>query len=178
MNPCKIKHLTNMRSKGDGKAIMLEPPLKMSLERAIEYIAPDEYVEVTPKSLRLRKRILDRLMGEEFWTPYGTRTVSPNEANYDPDFGYQLVGGVWPNLTAWTAYCVRKEHPEKLVEGMLNTYRLSETEKPKDFVNVVPGEFPERLHGETFVSRGMTMSTGRTGDAAGIERSWQRAANR
>ncbi len=59
VNPCKIKHLTNMRSKGDGKAIMLEPPLKMSLERAIEYIAPDEYVEVTPKSLRLRKRILD-----------------------------------------------------------------------------------------------------------------------
>ena len=106
----------------------------------------------------MRSRILERLTSEEFWTPYGTRTVSPNEANYDPDFGYQLVGGVWPNLTAWSAYCIRKEQPTKLVEGMLNTYRLSETEKPKDFVNVVPGEFPERLHGETFVSRGMTMS--------------------
>ena len=106
----------------------------------------------------MRKRILDRLAGEEFWTPYGTRTVSPKVANYDPDFGYQLVGGVWHNLTAWTAYCLRREHPEKLVEGLLNTYRLSETEKPKDFVNVVPGEFPERLHGETFESRGMTMS--------------------
>ena len=106
----------------------------------------------------MRKRILERLAGEEFWTPYGTRTVSPTETNYDPDFGYQLVGGVWHNLTAWTAYCLRREHPEKLIEGLLNTFRLSEAKKPKDFVNVVPGEFPERLHGETFESRGMTMS--------------------
>ncbi|HSH40291.1 MAG TPA: translational GTPase TypA [Chthoniobacterales bacterium] len=59
VNPCKAKHLTNMRSQGDGKGIQLEAPIKMSLERAIEYIGPDEYVEVTPKSLRLRKRILD-----------------------------------------------------------------------------------------------------------------------
>ncbi|MDQ6807941.1 MAG: translational GTPase TypA [Verrucomicrobiota bacterium] len=59
VNPCKAKNLTNMRSQGDGKGIQLEAPLKMSLERAIEYIGSDEYVEVTPKSLRLRKRILD-----------------------------------------------------------------------------------------------------------------------
>jgi GTP-binding protein len=59
VNPCKAKHLTNMRSQGDGKGIQLEAPLKMSLERAIEYISADEYVEVTPKSLRLRKRLLD-----------------------------------------------------------------------------------------------------------------------
>jgi GTP-binding protein len=59
VNPCKTKHLTNMRSQGDGKGIMLAPPVRMSLERAIEYIAPDEYVEVTPKSLRLRKRLLN-----------------------------------------------------------------------------------------------------------------------
>jgi GTP-binding protein len=58
VNPCKAKHLTNMRSQGDGKGIQLEAPLKMSLERAIEYIGADEYVEATPKSLRLRKRIL------------------------------------------------------------------------------------------------------------------------
>lgn len=106
----------------------------------------------------MSQRILERLTSEEFWTPYGTRTVSPKEENYDPDFGYQLVGGVWPNLTAWTAYCVCEDRPEKLIEGMLNTYRMSETERPVDFVNVVPGEFPERLHGETFISRGMTMS--------------------
>jgi len=59
VNPCKAKHLTNMRSQGEGKGIQLETPLKMSLERAIEYIDSDEYVEATPKSLRLRKRILN-----------------------------------------------------------------------------------------------------------------------
>ncbi|MGI8480787.1 MAG: translational GTPase TypA [Chthoniobacterales bacterium] len=59
VNPCKAKHLTNMRSQGDGKGIQLEAPLRMTLERAIEYIGPDEFVEATPKSLRLRKRILN-----------------------------------------------------------------------------------------------------------------------
>src|SRR5258708_10555800 len=59
VNPCKAKRLTNMRSQGDGKGIQLEPPLKMSLERALEYIGPDEYVEATPKNLRLRKKLLD-----------------------------------------------------------------------------------------------------------------------
>jgi GTP-binding protein len=59
VNPCKAKKLTNMRSQGDGKGIQLNPPLKLSLERALEYIDVDEYVEATPKNLRLRKRILD-----------------------------------------------------------------------------------------------------------------------
>lgn len=59
VNPCKTKHLTNMRSQGDGKGIQLSAPLKLSLERALEYISADEYVEATPKNLRLRKKILD-----------------------------------------------------------------------------------------------------------------------
>jgi len=59
VNPCKAKKLTNMRSQGDGKGISLSPPILMTLERSLEYIATDEYVEVTPKSLRLRKKILD-----------------------------------------------------------------------------------------------------------------------
>jgi len=59
VNPCRAKKLTNMRSQGDGKGISLAPPLIMTLERTLEYIAPDEYIEVTPKSLRLRKKILD-----------------------------------------------------------------------------------------------------------------------
>jgi GTP-binding protein len=59
VNPCKMKKLTNMRSVGEGKGIQLEPPLKMSLERALEYIGSDEYVEATPQHLRLRKKILD-----------------------------------------------------------------------------------------------------------------------
>jgi GTP-binding protein len=48
-----------MRSQGDGKGIQLNAPLRLSLERALEYIGPDEYVEATPRNLRLRKKILD-----------------------------------------------------------------------------------------------------------------------
>ncbi len=59
VNPVKEKKLTNMRSQGDGKGIQLSAPLKLSLERALEYIDVDEYVEATPKNLRLRKKILD-----------------------------------------------------------------------------------------------------------------------
>jgi GTP-binding protein len=59
VNPCRAKRLTNMRSQGDGKGIQLGPPIRMSLERAIEYIGSDEYVEATPKNLRLRKKLLD-----------------------------------------------------------------------------------------------------------------------
>jgi len=59
VNPCKTKHLTNMRSQGEGKGIQLDPPLKLSLERALEYIGSDEYVEATPRHLRLRKKLLD-----------------------------------------------------------------------------------------------------------------------
>jgi GTP-binding protein len=61
VNPCKAKKLTNMRSQGDGKGIQLNPPLRLSLERALEYIGSDEYVEATPKNLRLRKKILDEV---------------------------------------------------------------------------------------------------------------------
>ena len=59
INPTKEKHLSNVRSQGEGKGIQLPPPIRFSLERAIEYIAADEYVEATPKNIRLRKRILD-----------------------------------------------------------------------------------------------------------------------
>jgi GTP-binding protein len=59
VNPVKEKRLNNMRSTGDGKGIQLNPPMKLSLERALEYIDVDEYVEATPLSLRLRKKILD-----------------------------------------------------------------------------------------------------------------------
>jgi GTP-binding protein len=58
INAVREKKLTNFRSQGEGVAAGLTPATKLSLERAIEYIASDEFVEVTPKSLRLRKRIL------------------------------------------------------------------------------------------------------------------------
>ncbi len=57
-NAVRAKKLTNFRSQGEGVAAGLTPATKLSLERAIEYIAADEFVEVTPKNLRLRKRIL------------------------------------------------------------------------------------------------------------------------
>jgi GTP-binding protein len=59
VNPTKAKHVTNHRAAGSDKSEALTPPIKFSLERAIEYVGPDELVEVTPKLLRLRKRILD-----------------------------------------------------------------------------------------------------------------------
>lgn len=59
VNPTKEKQLSNVRSSGEGKGVQLSPHITLSLERSIEYIADDEFVEATPKSLRLRKRILD-----------------------------------------------------------------------------------------------------------------------
>jgi GTP-binding protein len=59
VNPVKEKHLDNMRSAGKDKTSKLSPPLRFSLERAIEYIDSDELVEATPQNIRLRKRILD-----------------------------------------------------------------------------------------------------------------------
>jgi GTP-binding protein len=59
VNPLKGKHLTNIRTTSKDEAVRLTPPIVMTLEQAIAYIADDELVEVTPKSIRLRKRILD-----------------------------------------------------------------------------------------------------------------------
>jgi GTP-binding protein len=59
VNPVKEKHLDNMRSAGKDKTSKLTPPVRFSLERAIEYIDVDELVEATPKNIRLRKRVLD-----------------------------------------------------------------------------------------------------------------------
>ena len=59
VNVCKAKHLTNTRASGSDDALRLTPPRQFSLEQAIEYIAEDELVEITPKNIRLRKKILD-----------------------------------------------------------------------------------------------------------------------
>ena len=58
VNPCKEKKLTNIRAAGSDKNILLKPPRQMSLELALEYIEEDELVEITPKTVRLRKRLL------------------------------------------------------------------------------------------------------------------------
>ncbi len=59
VNVCKEKHLSNMRASGSDEALVLTPPREMTLEFALEYIRGDELVEVTPKNLRLRKRLLN-----------------------------------------------------------------------------------------------------------------------
>ncbi|MBQ8050287.1 MAG: translational GTPase TypA [Bacteroidaceae bacterium] len=61
VNVCKAKQLTNMRASGSDEKVRIIPPIVFSLEEALEYIKEDEYVEVTPKSMRLRKIILDHL---------------------------------------------------------------------------------------------------------------------
>jgi len=58
VNPTREKKLTNMRSKSSDENIQLEPPRELTLEGALEYIEEDELIEVTPKSIRLRKRFL------------------------------------------------------------------------------------------------------------------------
>ena len=59
VNVCRTKHLTNTRASGSDEALRLIPPRQMSLEQCLEFLADDELLEVTPKSLRLRKSILD-----------------------------------------------------------------------------------------------------------------------
>ncbi|MBI2074456.1 MAG: translational GTPase TypA, partial [Candidatus Levybacteria bacterium] len=61
VNVCKTKQLTNNRSKGEGVAEYFKTPKQMDLEDALEYIADDELVEVTPKNIRIRKIILDEV---------------------------------------------------------------------------------------------------------------------
>ncbi len=58
VNPIKTKKLTNVRAAGKDDAILLTPPIQLTIEYAVEFIAEDELVEVTPQSIRLRKRFL------------------------------------------------------------------------------------------------------------------------
>ncbi len=62
MNVCKTKHLTNTRSSSADEALRLTPPKVLSLEQALDFIDTDELLEVTPESLRIRKKILDPKM--------------------------------------------------------------------------------------------------------------------
>ena len=59
VNPCKAKKLTNMRASGSDDNVRIAPPKRFSLEESMEYIQKDEYLEITPKSIRMRKIYLD-----------------------------------------------------------------------------------------------------------------------
>ena len=58
VNPTKGKHLTNIRAAGSDENILLTPPIRFSLEQALEFIDDDELVDITPHSIRLRKKLL------------------------------------------------------------------------------------------------------------------------
>ena len=62
VNVCKKKHVTNMRASGNDEALRLTPPLQFSLEQCLEFVSDDELCEITPKSIRLRKQILNSEM--------------------------------------------------------------------------------------------------------------------
>ena len=58
VNVCKKKHMTNTRASGSDDALRLIPPRQMSIEAALEFISDDELLEITPESIRMRKRVL------------------------------------------------------------------------------------------------------------------------
>jgi GTP-binding protein len=66
VNPMKAKQLTNIRAAGADENILLTPPVRFDLERALEYIDDDELVEVTPRAIRLRKRLLREVDRRQF----------------------------------------------------------------------------------------------------------------
>jgi GTP-binding protein len=78
VNITKEKKQTNMRSSSADEAIRLIPPREMTLEKAIEFIADDEYVEVTPKSIRLRKKVLDSKKRPKRWQEIRASVKSPS----------------------------------------------------------------------------------------------------
>ena len=67
VNVCKVKHLTNNRASGSDDALKLVPPTVMSLEQCMEFIADDELLELTPTSIRLRKKILSKDLRMKEW---------------------------------------------------------------------------------------------------------------
>ena len=69
VNPLKAKQLTNIRAAGKDDNVLLTPPLRLTLEQALAYIEDDELVEVTPQSVRLRKRQLDATERRKEATP-------------------------------------------------------------------------------------------------------------
>jgi len=80
VNVTKEKKLTNMRSSTADEAIRLIPHRQMSLEQAIEFIADDEYVEITPKSIRLRKKVLQANKRPRRWQEIRASQEAAREA--------------------------------------------------------------------------------------------------
>ena len=78
VNPLRAKKLTNIRAAGKDDNLLLTPPVRMTLERSIAYVADDELVEVTPKAIRLRKRHLDANERKRLVPAEGRRVAAPS----------------------------------------------------------------------------------------------------
>ncbi len=106
----------------------------------------------------LEERILDLLHGGVFWSEAGVHAVGVNQPAYHPSLAGGLLGGVWPALTAWVAHAGRQRYPEHVAEALRSIFASTEFEILAERGNVVPGQFPEWLDGETGHSLGRTMS--------------------
>jgi len=105
-----------------------------------------------------KRTIINRLLQPDIWTEYGARTVSKLDPSYHPEKGMQLLGGIWHNLTAWIAMAAKEFQKDIVAETLNKIWNYCEVENPVAFKNVVPGQFPERLNGDTFESLGMSLS--------------------
>lgn len=104
------------------------------------------------------ERILDLLHGGVFWSSAGVHTVGTNQPEYHPSFAEGLMGGIWPALTAWVAYAGRRRYPEHTAAALRGISSLVESTEPAERGRLVPGQFPEWLHGDTLESRGRALS--------------------
>ena len=100
VNVCKEKKQTNMRSSSADEAIRLIPHRELSLEQAIEFIADDEFVEITPKSIRLRKKVLQanrvRGAGRKF-APARCKKIVSWRASCNPRMVYSVLNKACPD---------------------------------------------------------------------------------
>lgn len=103
------------------------------------------------------QRVLTELLGPDFRTPRGIRTVACSDPEFDPVFGIGLVGGSWPNLTLWVARVAAESRPADAVALMEDIGALLETKRPVE-LNAVPGELPEWYGGDDLRNLGMALS--------------------
>ncbi|MBZ0296318.1 MAG: hypothetical protein K8L99_27405 [Anaerolineae bacterium] len=108
-------------------------------------------------SARQRRKVLERLSHPDFWNARGLRTVPNSDPDYDPQRGFGLVGGSWPNLTLWYATAVAATHPDRALDALERVAQPVVAES-SDETNTHQGEFAEYFDGDTGVNLGMHLS--------------------
>jgi hypothetical protein len=110
---------------------------------------------------KVREDIISLILGPTVWTSWGARTIPDDQPEWDPEYGNGAMGGIWPNMTAWIAYAVRRERPEAVSQAMERLALPVLSTEAARWGNVSPGAFPEWLSGVIEggpVSRGMAAS--------------------